>query len=831
MEAHRALHKACGVIRRSLFCCANSSTRRFAASRKMTRVDQKGLIVSSDQEKFLDEALKQVKQEAFEMKRCLDKNELMDALKHASQMLSELRTSALLPKYYYRLYIDVTNELQHLETALLDEFEKGRRVTDLYELVQYAGNIIPRLYLLITVGVIYIKRGEASRRDLLKDLVEMCRGVQHPLRGLFLRNYLLQTTRNLLPDAPLTCFDESEGNVSDSIDFIMSNFAEMNKLWVRMQHQGPSREKEKREKERMELRILVGTNLVRLSQLQNVDVELYRKTILPGILEQSVSCKDPISQEYLMECIIQVFPDEFHLATLDEFLEACAELHQGVQIKNVLSALIDRLALYATSDDGPGIPETIQLFDIFSRQAAQVIHSREDMAPEHIVALQTALVNLAIRCYPDRTDFANTVFESTHKIFTKGNITSIPAHNNVGRELLKMLRIPLEHYNDVIRLMELTDYAKVLQSLNYRGRTQAAAFVITNMLENDTLITEVDQVEQLFDLLNTLLVDQEDQPKDLGSDEDFIDEQHLVARLISLFHNDSVDAHFLLLSTVRKTLGSGGAHRIKYTLPALVFACYRLLMRYAEQRDLDKWEAKLSKMFVFCMNTITALITTSELSDLPLRLYLAGAVVADKISFDKSSTVTYEFISKAFSVYEEEISDSKAQLTAIQLLIGTIQQVRSLTDENHEPLRNQCALAASRLFKKADQSRAVCLVAHLYWTAQIANTEGPLRDGKRVADCLKKALKVASQCMEDSVQVNLYTNVLNNYVYFYEEGCEEITIDILNQLISKIRDCLMQFDQTCDSESVKDNFTNILEHIRNVKEENTGFATYEGIIL
>ena len=28
----------------------------------------------------------------------------------------------------------------------------------------------------------------------------MCRGVQHPLRGLFLRNYLLQCAKSLLPD-------------------------------------------------------------------------------------------------------------------------------------------------------------------------------------------------------------------------------------------------------------------------------------------------------------------------------------------------------------------------------------------------------------------------------------------------------------------------------------------------------------------------------------------------------------------------------------------------------------------------------------------------------
>ena len=48
----------------------------------------------------------------------------------------------------------------------------------------------------------------------------------------------------------------------------------MNKLWVRMQHQGHSRERERRERERMELRILVGTNLVRLSQLDNIDTEM-----------------------------------------------------------------------------------------------------------------------------------------------------------------------------------------------------------------------------------------------------------------------------------------------------------------------------------------------------------------------------------------------------------------------------------------------------------------------------------------------------------------------------------------------------------------------------
>ena len=78
---------------------------------------------------------------------------------------------------------------------------KRFKLITLFALVTFFSDIFLCVrYLLITVGAVYIKANEASRRDILKDLVEMCRGVQHPLRGLFLRNYLLQSTRNMLPD-------------------------------------------------------------------------------------------------------------------------------------------------------------------------------------------------------------------------------------------------------------------------------------------------------------------------------------------------------------------------------------------------------------------------------------------------------------------------------------------------------------------------------------------------------------------------------------------------------------------------------------------------------
>ena len=61
--------------------------------------------------------------------------------------------------------------------------------------------------------------------------------MQHPVRGLFLRAYLCQAVRGLLPDAGSGFDSETGGDTGDALEFLLQNFTEMNKLWVRMQHQ------------------------------------------------------------------------------------------------------------------------------------------------------------------------------------------------------------------------------------------------------------------------------------------------------------------------------------------------------------------------------------------------------------------------------------------------------------------------------------------------------------------------------------------------------------------------------------------------------------------
>lgn len=266
----------------------------------------------------------------------------------------------------------VFDALRHL-SVYLKENHPVNHLADLYELVQYAGNIVPRLYLMITVGTVYMSVEDAPVKEIMKDMMEMSRGVQHPIRGLFLRYYLSGQARDYLPSGT---GDGPEGNMQDSISFVLTNFVEMNKLWVRLQHQGPSRERDRRIQERRELELLVGSNIVRLSQL--VDLEGYKSGILQALLEQVVQCRDVLAQEYLLEgtailflfysafllgkysCLVhlliwsivitKVFPDEFHLHTLDLLLSAISRLNPHVDMKKIVIGLMDRLSSYAARE-------------------------------------------------------------------------------------------------------------------------------------------------------------------------------------------------------------------------------------------------------------------------------------------------------------------------------------------------------------------------------------------------------------------------------------------------------------------------------------------------
>lgn len=80
--------------------------------------------------------------------------------------------------------------------------------------------------------------------------------------------------------------------------------------------------------------------------------------------------------------IHKVFTDEFHLRTLGPFLSATAQLHPKVNIKQIVIALIDRLAAYAAREAENDSPEEAKRREeqAAKRLAAKVEEQRDKLA-------------------------------------------------------------------------------------------------------------------------------------------------------------------------------------------------------------------------------------------------------------------------------------------------------------------------------------------------------------------------------------------------------------------------------------------------------------------
>jgi vacuolar protein sorting-associated protein 35 len=80
---------------------------------------------------------------------------------------------------------------------------------------------------------------------------------------------------------------------------------------------------------------------------------------------------------------------------------------------------------------------------------------------------------------------------------------------------------------------------------------------------------------------------------------------------------------------------------------------------------------------------------------------------------------------------------------------------------------------ASRLLKRVDQCRMTILASHLFWNDGVVG-DGGKKNGKRVLECMQKALKIADSVMDRDVCVELFVDILERCVWFYDHKAETV---------------------------------------------------------
>jgi len=162
---------------------------------------------------------------------------------------------------------------------------------------------------------------------------------------------------------------------------------------------------------------------------------------------------------------------------------------------------------------------------------------------------------------------------------------------------------------------------------------------------------------------------------------------------------------------------------MRFTLPAVITSATKLCRRYKNREHLeDDWVSKVETILKFVRQLTSILATQVEAPTIALRLFLLAAQIADECGFED---LAYDLYVEAFTVYEEGISESRAQLQAIALVIGTLQGARVFGADNFDTLITKAALHGAKLLKKPHQASAVHLASHMWW--QEASTSAPER--------------------------------------------------------------------------------------------------------
>jgi vacuolar protein sorting-associated protein 35 len=151
-----------------------------------------------------------------------------------------------------------------------------------------------------------------------------------------------------------------------------------------------------------------------------------------------------------------------------------------------------------------------------------------------------------------------------------------------------------------------------------------------------------------------------------------------------------------------------------------------------------------------------------------------------------------------------------------------------------------CRYAAgysARLLKKPDQCVAVAACSHLFWGP--TGVDGAARDADSVVVCLKKSLKIASAAQQAAsttgtgagAALSLFITVLNEYLFFFDQGCPSVTLVVLQGLLEVINNELASGEVQVPPD-VEAYYSATLRHIRHQKAKGgEAGARYEGLAV
>lgn len=351
-------------------------------------------------------------------------------------------------------------------------------------------------------------------------------------------------------------------------------------------------------------------------------------------------------------------------------------------------------------------------------------------------------------------------------------------HDQKGEAALsKLLTTPLNRY-DVVKLLALDTYPKLMDLLFPIKRKEMARKIVEAILDGDFIVDSVENVTRLMSFVAPLMKDIESGPQERDGRqfpeeaeelEDIEEEQTLIARLLHNLKSPNPNEQFTILKDLTQNIEEGGFHRMKYTLPSMIFNGLKLVrelgnnfvfsLRFilcfliAKVSSSPDNQTTFDSVFEWLLH-LCGLIVEVPLPMMALRCLLqCGYAASEEAHLEHLS---YDCFELACILFEESLGNSTEKGSALQAIIGTLHRCHVFGDENRAALNQALLGYCSQLLTKDEQCKAICLYSRLFWQQELPPKEDEeenkedskvvvIRDADNVMKAMKRGINLASR--------------------------------------------------------------------------------------
>ena len=844
-------------------------------------------LSSFDQEKYLNQISKTFEYQSNLIKIYPSSKNFSKCFLDTASLISLLKIDYLTPSNYYLLYTDTSDLLQEtIEYYIRDNVSKGIKIKYIYESIQQCQYVIPRIYLMIICGSIHLELYPIKFREIIFDLLNAVKCIQNPLRGFWIRYFLVKNLKNILPIKIGEYINNEEYFYmyrDISLNFLMVNLEELALFAMRTKKEIYIDDKKMDEKQRINMISCIEEVIEEISNIKGLDKNIFVNKILPKMFD--IVCylgdkNDNYLELIIIASIIKYFKIELYfesqgITIIFIFLRKIIdnkEINKISIFNNLLNNYLKFMKNLKKNKNeslrNESIATIINTFPLLLEKYNELqitYKNSEEKEFNKFIDLDTFFMKFSLKVLKQEKDekkisIINTVLNSCLK---RLNMFNYGFKIETIKKICSLIEIPLKHKFTVF---EFPIIETMIYYLDYNHRKQISLKLIESFENNLSERSKIDSLEKIHKIINLIIpliteANKQNEEEDLNEYFDEEDKNKHLCKLVYIINSKKPEIILQMLIKIKAFYNSGSIETEILTIPSIInfiinymkklvlfyedFICnskykennkeikeFEFDILIDNKEDNKKVELCFIELIRKFLNILKEciLIIENKIQIQAFQIYLLVCCEINKMNliFQSNKNLLNEtfqgFFQKAINIFKN-VKEQQIKYRMFHYLCGYLQSSTLILEK--EKIKNLINFFENEFSSFNDTEIRFNIninICDLYFFV--------LKGEENIENYVNKAFQIAESNLESVEHIKLLITLINKILIYSKKLNGPLFIEIINNVINRLKNSIFLANRFNDEDSKEIHlyYNNTIEYIKKIKKQNN-ISLYDSIIL